>query len=101
MAAILLGRVDLRVDRQPFRNNIKIQDSLWVVSYVSLSRIGTGRHGGRPSQEPEANSPSIYASPASVPDEAELVPPKSQKPIHRRSMPLPLIDDEPQKSPVR
>ena len=57
--AILLGRVDLRVDRQQFRNNIKIQDSLWVVSYVSLSRIGTGRHGGRPSQEPEAN-PAAY-----------------------------------------
>ena len=101
VAAILLGRVDLRVDRQPFRNNIKIQNSLWVVSYVSLSRIGTGRHGGRPSQEPEANPPSIYASPASVPDDTEVVTPKRQKPIHRPSMPLPLIDDEPQKSPVR
>ena len=55
MAAILLGRVDLRVDRQQFRNNMKIQDSLWAVSRISLSRIGTGRHGGRPSQEPEAN----------------------------------------------
>ncbi len=79
VAAILLGRVDLRVDRKQFRNNMKIQVSLWAVSHVSLSRIGTGRHGGRPSQEPEANSPSIYASPASVPDDTEVVPPKSQK----------------------
>ena len=54
VAAILLGRVDLRVDRQQFRNHIKIQDSLSAVSQVSLSRIGTGRHGGRPSQKPQS-----------------------------------------------
>ena len=54
MAAILLGRVELRVDRQQFRNNMKIQESRCAVSRASLSRIGTGRHGGRPSQEPEA-----------------------------------------------
>jgi hypothetical protein len=35
------------------------------------------------------------ASPASVPDDTEVVPPKSQKQSHRPSMPLPLIDDEP------
>ena len=64
VAAILLGRVDLCVDRQQFRNNMKIQESRCAVSRVSLSRIGTGRHGGRPSQEPEANTPSIYAFPA-------------------------------------
>jgi len=50
VAAILLGRVDLRVDRQQFRNHMKIQDSLSAVIHVSLSRSGTGRHGGRPSQ---------------------------------------------------
>ena len=54
--AILLGRVDLRVDRQQFRNHMKIQNSLCAVSCVSLSCIGTGRRGGRPSQEPEANT---------------------------------------------
>ena len=64
VAAILLGRVDLRVDRQQFRNHMKIQDSLSAISYVSLSRIGTGRHGGRPSQEPDANPPPIYTFPA-------------------------------------
>ena len=40
----------------------------------------------------------MSAFPASVPDGTEVVPPKGQKPIHRRSMPFPLIDDEPQKS---
>ena len=94
VAAILLGRVDLRVDRKQFRNNMKIQDSLCAVSRVSLSRIGTGRRGGRPSQEPEAKPPSIYASPASVPDDTEVVPPKNQKQIHPSSMPFPVIDDE-------
>ncbi len=64
VAAILLGRVDLRVDRQQFRNHMKIQDSLSAISYVSLSSIGTGRHGGRPSQEPDANPPPIYTFPA-------------------------------------
>ena len=52
-AAILLGRVDLRVDRKQFINNIKIYDFLSAVSHGSLSRIGTGRHGGRPSQGTE------------------------------------------------
>ena len=94
VAAILLGRVDLRVDRKQFRNNMKIQDSLCAVSRVSLSRIGTGRRGGRPSQEPEAKPPSIYASPASVSDDTEVVPPKNQKQIHPSSMPFPVIDDE-------
>jgi hypothetical protein len=49
VAAILLGKVDFRVDREHFRN--------WADSHVSLSRRGTGRHGGRPSQEPDANPP--------------------------------------------
>ena len=62
--AILLGRVDLRVDRKQFRNHIKIQDYLSAVIHVSHSRIGTGRHGGRPSQEPDANPPPIYTFPA-------------------------------------
>ena len=62
--AILLGRVDLRVDRQQFRNHMKIQDSRCAVSRVSLSCIGTGRRGGRPSQETEAKPPFIYAFPA-------------------------------------
>jgi len=39
----------------------------------------------------------MSASPASVPDDTEVVPPKSQKQIHRPSMPFPLIDDEPKK----
>ena len=54
VAAILLGRLDLRVDRKQFKNHMKIHDSLSAVSHVSLSRIGTGRHGGRPSQMPRA-----------------------------------------------
>jgi hypothetical protein len=69
---ILLGRVDLRVDRNCFRNNIKIQDSLSAVSHASHSRSGTGRHGGRPSQEPEANI-------AAVPDDTEVIPPKIRR----------------------
>jgi hypothetical protein len=77
VAAILLGRVDLRVDRQQFRNNIKIQDSLSAVSHASHSRSGTGRHGGRPSQEQEANIPA-------VPDDTEVIPPKCQKRISQR-----------------
>jgi len=39
----------------------------------------------------------MSASPVSVPDDTEVVPPKSQKQIHRPqrpSMPFPLIDDE-------
>ncbi len=54
VAANLLGRVDLRVDRQCFRNHMKIQDYLWAVIHVSHSRIGTGRHGGHPSQKPRS-----------------------------------------------
>jgi hypothetical protein len=50
---------------------------IWAVSYVSHSRSGTGRHGGRPSQEPDANA-------AAVPDDAEVVPPKCQKRIPQR-----------------
>jgi len=42
---------------------------IWAVSYVSHSRSGTGRHGGRSSQKPDANA-------AAVPDDAEVVPPK-------------------------
>ena len=87
------GRVDLRVDRQQFRNNIKIQDSLSAVSHASHSRSGTGRHGGRPSQEQEANIPAVpddtevippkcpEANAAAVPDDTEVVPPKCQKRI--------------------
>jgi hypothetical protein len=40
----------------------------------------------------------MSASPASVPDDTELIPPKSQKQIRRPqhpSMPFPLIDEEP------
>ena len=37
----------------------------------------------------------MSASAASVPDDTEVVPPKSQKQSHRPSMPFPLIDDEP------
>ena len=96
VAAILLGRVDLRVDRQQFRNNIKIQDSLSAVSHASHSRSGTGRHGGRPSQEQEANIPAVpddtevippkcpEANAAAVPDDTEVIPPKCQKRISQR-----------------
>jgi hypothetical protein len=44
----------------------------------------------------------MSATPASVPDDTEVIPPKSQKQIRRRqhtSMPFPLIDEEPFKSP--
>ena len=37
----------------------------------------------------------MSATPASVPDDTEVVPPKSQMRIHRPSIPFPLIDDEP------
>ena len=58
-AAILLGRVDLRVDHGHFGNHIKIQESPRADIPLRLSRIGTGteRHGGRPSQEQTANPP--------------------------------------------
>ena len=42
---------------------------LWAVSQVSHTRSGTGRYGGRPSQEQEANIPA-------VPDDTEVIPPK-------------------------
>ena len=72
LAAILLVRVDLRVDRQQFRNHIKIPRfyELLVMSaspkspgrhggrlsqeHRSESRSGTGRHGGHPSQDPQS-----------------------------------------------
>ena len=73
---ILLWRVDLRVDRQCFRNHMKIQDYLWAVIHVSHSRIGTGRHGGRPSQEPEEPKPSQKKLSASAPLREITVPPK-------------------------
>ena len=44
----------------------------------------------------------MSASPVSVPDDTEVVPPKSQKQMHRPqrpSMPFPLIDDESTKAP--
>ena len=50
-AAILLGRVDLRVDHGQFGNHTNIPESPRADNPVRLSRIGTGRHGGRPSQE--------------------------------------------------
>jgi hypothetical protein len=37
----------------------------------------------------------VSATPASLTDDTEVVPPKSQKQSHRPSMPFPLIDDEP------
>jgi len=54
-AAILLGRVDLRVDHGHFGNHMNIQEPPRAGNSVRLSRIGTGRHGGRPSQEQKAN----------------------------------------------
>jgi hypothetical protein len=74
--AILLGRVDLRVDRQKFRNNIKnpifygrlvrlaipvaVPDDTEVIPPKSQKRIPqrTGRHGGHPSQMPAEPKPS-------------------------------------------
>jgi hypothetical protein len=50
-AAILLGRVDLRVDHGHFGNHMNIQESPRADNSVRLSRIGTGRHGGRSSHE--------------------------------------------------
>ena len=55
-AAILLGRVDLRVDHGHFRNHMKIQESPRADNPVRFFRICYGRHGGRPSQEQQANS---------------------------------------------
>ena len=40
----------------------------------------------------------MSATPASVPDDTEVVPPKSQMRIHRPSIPFPLIDDEQKKA---
>ena len=55
-AAILLGRVDLRVDHGHFGNHMNIQESPRAGNSARLPRIGTGRLGGRPSQEQKANS---------------------------------------------
>ena len=55
-AAIRLGRVDLRVDHGHFGNHMNIQESPRAGNSARLPRIGTGRHGGRPSQEQKANS---------------------------------------------
>ena len=41
-AAILLGRVDLRVDHGQFENHMKIQDAPRADNPVRLSRIGSG-----------------------------------------------------------
>jgi hypothetical protein len=54
-AAIRLGRVDLRVDYGHFGNHMNIQESPRANNPVRRSRIGTGRHGGRPSPEQKAN----------------------------------------------
>ena len=54
-AAILLGRVDLRVDHGHFGNHMKIQDARRADNPVRLFLICCGRHGGRPSQEQQAN----------------------------------------------
>jgi len=51
----LLGWVDLRVDYGHFGNHINIQESPRADNPVRRSRIGTGRHGGHPSQEQKAN----------------------------------------------
>ena len=53
-AAILLGRVDLRVDHGQFENHMKIQDAPRADNPVRRFSIGCGRHGGRPSQKQEA-----------------------------------------------
>ena len=51
-----VGRVDLRVDHGYFGNHMTIiQESPRANNSVGRSRIGCGRHGGRPSQEQEAN----------------------------------------------
>ena len=55
-AAIRLGRVDLRVDHGHFGNHMNIQESPRADNPIRVSRIGTGRHGGRPSHEQKANS---------------------------------------------
>ena len=71
-AAILLGRVDLRVDHGYFGNHMTIiQESPRANNSVGRFRIGCGRHGGRPSKGQEAIQRSQH-----------------------RSMPAPRIDDE-------
>jgi hypothetical protein len=64
---------------------------LWAVSQVSHTRSGTGRHGGHPSQMPEANIAAVpddtevippkcpEANIAAVPDDTEVIPPKSRR----------------------
>ena len=51
----LPGRVDLRVDHGRFGTHMNIKESPRADNPVRLSRIGSGRHGGRPSQEQKAN----------------------------------------------
>ena len=71
-AAILLGRVDLRVDHGYFGNHMTIiRDVPRANNPVGRFRSGSGRHGGRPSQEQKAIQRSQH-----------------------RSMPAPRIDDE-------
>ena len=58
--AILLGRVDLRVDHGQFGNHMKIQDAPRADNPVRLSRA--------------------------APDDTEVVPPKSRKQIQRSQL---------------
>jgi hypothetical protein len=52
----LVSWVDLRVDHGHVGTYMKIQESPRADIPVRLSSIGSGRHGGRPSQEQQANS---------------------------------------------
>jgi hypothetical protein len=49
-AAILLGRVDLRVDHGHLSNHMKVWESPRADHPAGHFRIVSGRHGGRPSQ---------------------------------------------------
>ena len=52
----LLGRVDLRVDRGHLINHMTIQDAPRADDYLRRSRIGSGRHRGRPSPRARSHS---------------------------------------------
>ena len=52
--AILLGRVDLPVDHGHCGNHMNIQGAPRTDNPLGRSRIGIGRHKGRPSQEQKA-----------------------------------------------
>ena len=52
----LLGRVDLRVDRGHLINHMTIQDAPIADGYLRRSRIGSGRHRGRPSPRARSHS---------------------------------------------